>query len=207
MIAESSAFLNWCHWVLSWDVSGQTQPRRSREGGVPAGIWSPGLKVFFPCRGRWPEQRPETSNLWNIRKKNPREIEETISEEREGIGVKKMGREDGDDFLDGPSSEPWGISYSTASRRKLGARLSHQISLLVLDPYLQPTCSWVFGFPAAICGFCILFQPGSALPRKVFLYFSVLTAPAFSSSNFWWIQNQAWGERRGQGIGNVIFLE
>lgn len=55
--------------------------------------------------------RAEARNQQPVKhqEKIPREIEETISEEREGIGVKKMGIEDGDDFLDGPSSEPWGI--------------------------------------------------------------------------------------------------
>lgn len=42
--------------------------------------------------------------------KNSQGKEETISEKREGIGVKRVGIEDTDDFLDGPFSELWGVT-------------------------------------------------------------------------------------------------
>ena len=101
------------------------------------------------------------------------------------------------------------VPKSLWKKGHLYLRLSYQISihLVVLDPRLQPTCSRVFGFPAASCGFCILLQTGMPLPREVFTCFGVLTTPAFSSHNFWWKQNQACGERRGQGIGKAVLLE
>lgn len=64
------------------------------------------------------------------------------------------------------------------------AQPSNLISSLGAGPIFTANIHLGFGFPVASCGFCIIFETGSALPREVFLCFSVLTTPAFISSNF-----------------------
>lgn len=79
---------------------------------------------------------------------------------------------------------------------------SISILLLVLDPYLQPACSWVSACPAASS---FLSQPGITLPREVFIRFSP-ACTSFYIKKFL-VKTKTSGERRGQGLGEVMLLD